>query len=67
MTVERIVIGFAGSVILISLLLSRFHSGYWLWLTAFVGLNLLQASYTGFCPLAKVLAKIGLKSGSAFK
>ncbi|WP_246803877.1 YgaP family membrane protein [Desulfosarcina cetonica] len=53
MSIDRIVLAFAGSVILISLLLSQLHSIYWLWLTAFVGANLLQASFTGFCPWPK--------------
>ncbi|GAB6908452.1 conserved hypothetical protein [Desulfosarcina cetonica] len=66
MSIDRIVLAFAGSVILISLLLSQLHSIYWLWLTAFVGANLLQASFTGFCPLAKVLKMLGVKPGQAF-
>ena len=67
MSIDRVVMAFAGSMILISLLLSRFHSAYWLWFTAFVGANLLQASYTGFCPLAIVLKRIGIKPGKAFE
>ena len=66
MTVERMVLRFAGSMILISLLLALAHSHYWLWLTAFVGANLLQASFTGFCPLAKILRAFGMKSGELF-
>ena len=67
MTIDRVVLAFAGSVILISLLLSRIHSVYWLWLTAFVGLNLLQSSFTGFCPLVKILKPLGVKPGKAFE
>ena len=67
MTIDRIVMAFAGTVILISLLLSLVHSPYWLLLTAFVGLNLLQAAFTGFCPLAIVLKKMGIKAGVAFE
>ncbi len=67
MVIERLVMGFAGSFILISLLLYKFHSPYWILFTAFVGANLLQASFTGFCPLAKILKFLGIKSGSAFK
>jgi len=67
MTQERIVLAFAGSLILISLLLYLFHSHYWLWLTALVGANLLQSAFTGFCPLAKILKFFGVKSGEAFK
>jgi hypothetical protein len=42
------------------------HSPYWMWLTVFVGANLLQSSITGFCPAAKILKAVGVKSGSAF-
>ncbi len=67
MNVDRAVMAFAGSVVLISLLLSQLVSPWWLLLTAFVGLNLLQASFTGFCPLAMLLRKLGLAPGSAFR
>jgi len=50
----------------VSLLLGHFVSPYWFWLTAFVGANLLQSTFTGFCPLAVVLRKFGVKSGAAF-
>jgi hypothetical protein len=43
------------------------HSHYWLWFTAFVGANLLQSAFTGFCPLAIVLKFFGVKEGAAFK
>jgi len=66
MNIDKAVFRFAGTLILVSLLLAHFHSAYWLWLTAFVGLNMLQASFTGICPLAKVLARLGLKPGAAF-
>ncbi|MBU2622650.1 MAG: DUF2892 domain-containing protein [Proteobacteria bacterium] len=66
MTIDRLVMAFAGSFILISLLLSHFHSPYWLWFTAFVGANLLQSAFTGFCPLAKILKSLGIKPGNAF-
>jgi hypothetical protein len=67
MSINRIVLGFAGSMVLISLLLSVVHSPYWLWFTAFVGANLLQSSITGFCPLAIILKAIGIKPGKAFE
>jgi hypothetical protein len=67
MNIDRIVFAFAGVMILITLLLSRFHSAYWLWFTAFIGANLAQASFTGFCPLASILKFMGIKSGTAFK
>jgi hypothetical protein len=67
MNIDRIVFAFAGLVILASLALSQLHSVYWLWLTAFVGLNLFQAAFTGFCPLAKMLGAMGRKPGAAFE
>jgi hypothetical protein len=67
MSIDRLVIGFAGSFILISLLLYLVHSHYWLLFTAFVGANLLQSAFTGFCPLAKILKAFGVKPGEAFK
>lgn len=66
MTIDRAVMAFAGAVILASLALAQLHSAYWLLLTAFVGLNLLQASMTGFCPLAIVLKRLGVRPGQAF-
>ncbi len=66
MAIDRLVMAFAGSFILLSLALAHWHSPNWLWFTAFVGANLLQAAFTGFCPLAIVLKKLGAKSGSAF-
>ena len=64
--IDRIVVGFAGCMVLISLILYVFHSHYWLWLTAFVGANLLQSAFTGFCPLAKLLKLLGIKPGNAY-
>ncbi|HYA73379.1 MAG TPA: DUF2892 domain-containing protein [Roseiarcus sp.] len=66
MTIDRAVMAFAGTVILASLALAQLHSVYWLLLTAFVGLNLLQASITGFCPLATLLKRLGARPGPAF-
>ena len=66
MSIDRIVLAFAGFMILASLLLGVMVSPYWFWLTAFVGLNLLQSSFTGFCPLATVLRRLGVQSGAAF-
>ena len=66
MSIDRIVMMFAGAVILISVVLSQVHHVYWLLLTAFVGANLFQASFTGFCPLAKILKALGSKPGQAF-
>ena len=66
MNIERLVFVFAGIFILASLALSQLHSVNWLWFTAFVGANMLQAAFTGFCPLAKILAAFGKESGCAF-
>ena len=66
MTIDRWVMMVAGSFMLISLLMSQLHSHNWLWFTAFVGVNLFQASITGFCPMAKILKALGVKSGTAF-
>jgi hypothetical protein len=67
MSIDRIVVGFAGTMVLVSVALSVFHSLNWLWLTAFVGANLLQSSITGFCPLAVILRKLGVRPGVAFQ
>jgi hypothetical protein len=67
MSIDRMVMAFAGGMILISILLSLIHSQYWLFFTAFVGANLFQAAFTGFCPLAIILKKLGMKPGMAFK
>lgn len=67
MSIDRIVLAFAGTMILISLALSQIHHPAWLWLTAFVGANLLQSAFTGFCPLALILKRLGLKAGMAFQ
>jgi hypothetical protein len=66
MTIDRAVMAFAGTMILLSLALAYAFTPYWLALAAFVGLNLLQSSFTGFCPLAMVLKRLGVRSGPAF-
>ncbi len=65
MTMERYIRMFAGSFVLLSLALSHFHSPHWLWFTAFVGFNLLQSSFTQFCPLEIFLRKLGVGKGKA--
>lgn len=67
MNIDRFVFAFAGTMIITSLLLSYFLHPAWLFLAAFVGLNMFQAAFTGFCPLAILLKKAGLKPGEAFK
>lgn len=66
MNIERLVLAFAGSFILLSVLLTHYHHSNWVWLTVFVGANLLQTAFTGFCPLAKMLKAAGKKPGQAF-
>lgn len=67
MNIDQAVMAFAGLMVLLSAALAHWVSPWWLLLTAFVGLNLLQASFTGFCPAAIVLGKLGLKPGCSFK
>ncbi|WP_295142634.1 DUF2892 domain-containing protein [uncultured Reyranella sp.] len=66
MSIDRAVMAFAGMMVLVSLALSQLHSPYWLLFTAFVGLNLVQASFTGFCPAAMIFKRLGCKAGTAF-
>ena len=67
MSIDRAIMAMAGTFILISVTLGYYHSPYWLLFTAFVGLNLLQSSFTGFCPAAIIFKKLGMKPGEAFK
>jgi hypothetical protein len=66
MNIDRFVFRIAGVMILVSLALGVYVSPYWFLFTAFVGANLLQASFTGFCPLALILKKLGVQPGAAF-
>ena len=70
MTLERLIRVFAGTFVLVSLALGAeasplFHSAHWLWFTAFVGANLLQSGFTGFCPLVTILRRLGVQPGPA--
>tara|TARA_R110000782_G_scaffold133132_7_gene225400 strand:- start:3048 stop:3251 length:204 start_codon:yes stop_codon:yes gene_type:complete len=67
MNIDRAVFAFAGIVVLAGLGLGYWVSPWWFLLVAFAGLNMLQASFTGFCPAALVFKMVGLKSGCAFK
>jgi DUF2892 family protein len=67
MNVDRAVFLLAGTMLLVSLALAWLVSPYWLILTAFVGANMFQAAFTGFCPAAMVFRKLGLKEGPAFR
>ena len=66
MTVDQAVLAFAGSMVLLSAVLVLLFGTVWLLLTAFVGLNMIQASFTGFCPAAKIAKAIGFRCGQAF-
>ena len=66
MTIDRVVMAFAGAMILASFGLAQFFGPWWLLLAAFVGVNLFQAAFTGFCPLALILKKFGVRPGAAF-
>ena len=67
MNLDRAVLALAGTMVLVSALLAALVSTWWLLLAAFVGLNLLQSSVTGFCPAAIVFRRLGLSSGCAFR
>ena len=67
MNIDRTVLVFAGSMILISLALSRLFSPAWLLLTAWIGVVMFQSAFTGFCPAAILFRKLGVKPGSAFR
>ena len=66
MNIDRAVLAFAGFVVLTGLGLAYLYSPWWLFLSAFAGLNMLQAAFTGFCPVAIVFRKLGIKAGNAF-
>ena len=67
MTLDRAVMAFAGFVVLLGVLLSLTVHPWWIALTAFAGLNMIQASFTGFCPAAMVFKALGIRPGAAFK
>ena len=67
MTLDAAVLRFAGFVVLVSVLLSITVHPYWIGLTIFAGLNMLQASFTGFCPAAMIFKRLGVRPGTAFK
>jgi hypothetical protein len=66
MSIDRAVLAFAGLMVLLSLLLTHFvHPGF-IWFTVFIGVNMLQSAFTGFCPAAMIFRKLGLRPGTAF-
>lgn len=66
MNIDRFVLAFAGAMVLIGVVLGYALSPWWLLLAGFAGVNLLQSAFTGFCPLARILARLGVKPGCAF-
>jgi hypothetical protein len=66
MSVDRVVLAVAGLFIVISVILGHYVHPYWLFFTVFVGANLFQSAFTGFCPLAIILKKLGVRPGQAF-
>ena len=66
MTIDRAVLAFAGVMVLLSVALTVWVSPLWMWFTVFIGLNLLQSAFTGFCPAAAVFKKLGFQTGCAF-
>jgi Protein of unknown function (DUF2892) len=66
MSLDRSVLAFAGVMTLLSVVLTQFVSPYFMWFTMFIGANLLQSSFSGFCPAASVFRKFGIKPGCAF-
>lgn len=67
MNLDRAVLRFAGFVVLLGVLLAWFVHPYWIALAAFAGLNMLQASFTGFCPAAMLFKRLGVRVGAAFR
>jgi hypothetical protein len=66
MTIERAILLVVGVVVLGSVLLAVYHNINWLWLTGLMGAHLIQASFTGMCPVVMTLKKLGLESRPAF-
>lgn len=66
MSLDRSVLAFAGVMTLLSVALTLWVSPYFIWFTAFIGVNMLQSAFTGFCPAASIFKKLGIKPGCAF-
>ena len=67
MSLDRTVLAFAGVMVLLSVALTVWVTPYFIWFTVFIGVNLLQSAFTGFCPAAIVFKKLGIGSGAAFR
>jgi hypothetical protein len=66
MSLDRSVLAFAGVMVLLSVGLTVWVSSYFIWFTVFIGANMLQSAFTGFCPAAAIFRKLGIKPGCAF-
>lgn len=66
MSLDRAVLAFAGVMVLVSVLLTAFVHPYFVWFTVFIGVNILQSAFTGFCPAAMIFKKLGFRPGCAF-
>ena len=64
MTIESMVTAIAGVFIMVTVALTQYHADWWMYVTAFIGFNLFQSSFTGFCPLAMILKALGFKSAA---
>lgn len=67
MTLDNAMFAFAGTMVLLSVVLTAFVSPLFVWFTVFIGANLLQSAFTGFCPVARIFKMFGIKGGCAFK
>ena len=66
MTLDRAVLAFAGCMVLLSVALTVWVHPYFVWFSVFIGVNMLQSAFTGFCPAAMIFRKLGIKPGTAF-
>ena len=66
MTLDRAVLAFAGCMVLLSVVLTAVVSPLFIWFTVFIGANMLQSAFTGFCPAAMIFKRLGFKPGCAF-
>ena len=66
MSLDRTVLAFAGIMVLLSVVLTVYVSPLFVWFTVFIGVNMLQSAFTGFCPAAMIFKKLGVKPGTAF-
>ena len=67
MTLDRAVLAFAGFVVLVGIALAHFVNPWWIALSVFAGLNMMQAAFTGFCPAAMIFKALGVRPGEAFR